>query len=183
MYCLRACALPAMREFHFHNQVMEKWHFYVREALCQIDFAKRSYAKFRSSLEADEVFSVFYHLHHFIVHVSNVDKLLDPKKDSERANILSGHIDLIGVNLKPIRTLRNHLEHFDNRLDDWVAKHYGDAFFDMNIATGAKGFPWETSLRGLDGEIYKFYGEEFPLPSVLEAVEKLELILRQLISR
>ena len=162
---------------------MEKARFYIQEALCQLDFAEQSYDSFLKSVKANDVRSVFYHLHHFIVHVSNIDKLVDAKADSERARILNGQIDLSDIDLKPIRKLRNHLEHFDERLDTWVTKHYGHAFFDMNIATGAKGFPWETSLRGLDGETYKFYGEDFSLPSVVEAIRKLESILRKLISR
>lgn len=162
---------------------MEKGRFYIQEALCQLDFAEQSYASFLKALETNNVRSVFYHLHHFIVHVSNIDKLVDAKEGSERAKILNGQIDLTGIDLKPIRRLRNHLEHFDERLDNWVTKHYGDAFFDMNIATGAKGFPWEISLRGLDGETYKFYGEDFALPSVVEAIRKLEPILRKLNSR
>ncbi len=162
---------------------MEKWRFYVQEALCQLNFAQRSYAEFQRALDLSDVFSVFYHLHHFIVHISNVDKLLDVREGTPRASILNGQVDLTGIDLKPIRKLRNHLEHFDTRLDDWVTKHYGDAFLDMNIATGAKGFPWETSLRGLDGETYKFYGESFPLQPALEAIEELVSRLSDLLAK
>ena len=60
---------------------------------------------------------VFFHLHHFLVHATNIDRILDTKPGSERHAIQDGHLDLSGVDLKPFRRLRDHLEHFDVRLD------------------------------------------------------------------
>ncbi len=50
-------------------------------------------------------------------------------------------------------------------------------FFDMNIVTGAKGFPNKVFLHALDGYTFKFYGEDFPLKPILESVEKLNVQL------
>jgi hypothetical protein len=151
---------------------MEKWRVYVREALTQTEFAQRCLAEFEHALASDDVASVF-NLHHFIVHVANVDKLLDPKPGSQRASLLAGHIDLSDVDLKTFRRLRNHLEHFDERLDMWVSNYDGNAFFDMNIITGAKRFPTKAFLRALDGDSFKFHGEEYPLRTLRDAVETL----------
>jgi hypothetical protein len=63
---------------------MEKWRFYVREALCQLDYAKRSYAEFEKAKASEDIFSVFYNLHHFIVHLTNVDKLLNARAGTPR---------------------------------------------------------------------------------------------------
>jgi hypothetical protein len=150
---------------------MEKWRVYVREALTQTEFARRCFAEFKRVQASDDVASVFFNLHHFIVHVANLDKLLDPKPGSERVSLLAGHIDLSDLDLKTFRRLRNHLEHFDERLDMWVAKYDGNAFLDMNIITGAKGFPTKTFLRALDGDIFKFHGEDYPLRKLRDAVE------------
>ena len=152
---------------------MEKWQFYVREALRQLDFAQRSYAEFEKAIASNDTDSVFYSLHHFIIHLTNVDKLLDVRPETDRAHILSGHVDIANVDLKPIRRLRNHLEHFDERLDAWIANHDGHAFFDMNIVTGATGFPEKTFLRAIDGDVFKFYGEAFPLVPILESAKRL----------
>ncbi|HEY6083750.1 MAG TPA: hypothetical protein VIU63_00045, partial [Nitrospira sp.] len=119
----------------------------------------------------------FFHLHHFIVHVTNIDKLLDPKPSSPRAGYLAGHIDVSGIDLKPIRQLRNHLEHLDERLDMWVANYDGHAFFDMNIVTGAKGFPPKAFLRALDGDTFKFHGEDYPLRQIRQMVDELRVCL------
>ena len=152
---------------------MEKQHFYLREAVCQLEYAKRSYFEYQQAKLADDTFSVFYNLHHFIVHVVNVDKLFSVKAGTNREAILKESIRLLEVDLKPIRKLRNHLEHFDERLDTWIQNHDGSTFFDNNIITGARGFPEKAFLRALDGDVYKFYGESFPLVPIFEAIDKL----------
>jgi hypothetical protein len=106
-----------------------------------VEFAKRSFAAFREAERSSSVSDVFFHLPHFLVHATNIDRILDSKPGSERHSILAAHLDLSGVDLKPFRRLRNHLEHFDERLDRWVREFDGHTFFDMNIITGAKGFP------------------------------------------
>ena len=159
---------------------MGKWRFYLREAICQLEYAKRSYSEFKNAKKLNDTFSVFYNLHHFIIHVTNVDKLFDAKAGTNRKAILQSFPKLPELDLKPIRKLRNHLEHFDERLDTWVLNHDGQAFFDNNIVTGAKGFPEKAFLRALDADIYKFYGESFELTPIFEAMEKLYVQLVQI---
>lgn len=118
-------------------------------------------------------------MHHFIAHVANVDKLLDPRPGTPRHSLLADCINLSGINLKPFRRLRNHLEHFDERLDKWVADYDGHAFLDMNIITGAKGFPSKAFLRALDGDVFKFHGEDYHLTPLRRAVEELYARLEQ----
>ena len=107
---------------------MEKWQIYIREALTQLTFAERCFCDFEIARDQLDVRSVFFHLHHFIVHVTNVDKLLDPKPKSPRAAYLANRVDVSGIDLKPIRRLRNHMEHFDERLDMWVENYDGQLF-------------------------------------------------------
>ncbi|HEY3854312.1 MAG TPA: hypothetical protein VGO67_07980 [Verrucomicrobiae bacterium] len=152
---------------------MDNWRIYIREALTQLEFAKRSFTEFQNARASGDAPSVFYNLHHFILHVANVDKLLDPKPNSPRASLLAAHANLSEVDLKSFRRLRNHLEHFDERLDKWVADFDRNAFFDMNIITGAKGFPTKAFLRALDGDVFKFYGEDYPLHELQKSVELL----------
>ena len=142
---------------------MEKWQVYTREARTQLDFAERSWIAFINAESRGGVINVFLHLQHFLSHAAIVDKILDPKPGSDRYKILSNHIDLTGLDLKPFRRLRNHLEHFDERLDKWVSEFHGNTFFDMNLVTGTKGFPKKAFLRALDAHIFKFHGEDYDL--------------------
>jgi hypothetical protein len=153
---------------------LESWRIFLHEALCQADFAKRSYREFEIALSENDTITVFFRLHHFIVHATNLDKLLDAKVDSSRYKLLNERVDLSGIDLKLVRTLRNHLEHFDERLDRWVSEYDGHTFFDMNLVTEAKGFPQKSFLRALDGYTFKFYGEDFPLQTIFSSLIELE---------
>jgi hypothetical protein len=153
---------------------MEKWHIYVEEARTQIRFAQRSYREFEKARDANDVEAVFYCLHHFLVHAVAVDRILDLNHHPDRAAILSSRLDLRGIDMKPARRVRNHLEHFDERLDKWISKHYGRPFFDMNIITGSVGFPYDAALRALDGDTLRFMGEEYSLPEMLQEISALD---------
>jgi len=142
---------------------MKKWQVHLREASTQLEFAEHSWSAFVDAEKREEVIEVFLHLQHFLSHAAMVDNLLDTKEGSERSQILKGHIDLTDLDLKIFRRLRNHLEHFDERLDKWVSDYEGHPFFDMNIITGTKGFPEKAFLRALDSHTYKFHGESYDL--------------------
>lgn len=107
---------------------MERWKIYLGEALTQLAFAERCFRDFEIARDRQDVRGVFLHLHHFIIHVTNVDKLLDQKPNSPRTVHLANRVDVSGIDLKPIRRLRNHMEHFDERLDMWVANYDGHPF-------------------------------------------------------
>lgn len=153
---------------------MEKWQVYTQEARTQIGFAERSWIAFIEAESREEVGNIFFHLQHFLSHAAIVDKVLDPKPGSERQGILSSHVNLSGLDLKPFRRLRNHLEHFDERLDKWVSEFHGNTFFDMNIVTGTKGFPKKAFLRALDAHIFKFHGEDYDLDQLHKTLVAIE---------
>ena len=159
--------------------VMEKWRIYIREAITELTHARHCYSKFEKSLSFEDIQGIFLHLHHFIVHIANTDKLLRPHPNTARAQLLGEKIDLNGIDLKSFRRLRNHLEHFDERLDGWVENYDGHTFFDRNVVTGTKGFPPKAYLRALDGDTYKFQGEDYDLAGRSKAVDALIQILKK----
>ncbi|NOX76853.1 MAG: hypothetical protein GXP17_09655 [Gammaproteobacteria bacterium] len=158
---------------------MNKSKFYTREAFTQIEFAEKSWFEFIRAEKQEVVKEIFLHLQHFLSHAAIVDKILDPKEGSNRSKILKENLDLTGINLKLFRKLRNHLEHFDDRLDKWVENYEGEPFYDMNLVTGTKGFPEKVFLRALDLHIYKFHGKSYDLDELhkilLEIKKRLSL--------
>jgi hypothetical protein len=44
----------------------------------------------------------------------------------------------------------------------------------MNIMTGTKGFPDRAYLRSLDGEIFKFFGENYNMTELYNAVLEID---------
>ncbi len=152
---------------------MEKAEVYLGEVRTQVAFAERAFQEYRRALEESDVPSVFYHAHHFLVHATNIDKLIDVDPNSYRGQYLAYAFPGKDIDLKRFRQLRNHLEHFDERLDMWVQNFDGHAFFDMNIVTGAKGFPAKAFLRAMDGYIFRFHGEEYDLLALYSELEKI----------
>jgi hypothetical protein len=154
--------------------MIDKWRFYIKEARTQIEFAGRSWVAFIEAEEQGSVLDIFLYLQHFLSHPAIVDKILEPSAYSRRRHILSHRIDLSGIDLKPFRRLRNHLEHFDERFDKWVSEYDSKPFFDMNLVTGTKGFPKNAFLRALDGHVYKFHGEDYDLEQLHNALVSIE---------
>lgn len=156
---------------------MDKSRIYLGEIEKQVAFSVRTFDEFVQALGNQDTFSIFYHVHHFLIHTTNIDKLLDVESTSERGRALASIFTGQSINLKPFRRLRNHLEHFDERLDAWVKRHDGHPFFDMNIITGTKGFPKEAFLRAIDGHIFRFYGEEYDLDELLSEIKLISAAL------
>ena len=57
---------------------MDSSFIYLQEAKTQADFALRSYTSFREAKDSSDVISVFYHLHHFLVHAIAVHRVVAP---------------------------------------------------------------------------------------------------------
>ena len=102
---------------------MEKADIYFGEIEIQVRFAKASFKELENSIIESNISSIFMHIHHFLIHVSNIDKILDVNRNKFRKEIL-GNITL-KVGLEPFRKVRNHLEHFDERLDRWIKTMMG----------------------------------------------------------
>jgi hypothetical protein len=157
---------------------MDKIDVYIGELNTQIMFTKMSYQNFEESYSRNDVQRTFMNIHHFLIHVSNIDKILDVRHNRFRENIFGDNIPL--TDLRQFRRLRNHLEHFDERLDKWIKEYNGYTFFDMNFIKGAKGFPRKAFLRALDGKIMKFYGEDYDLELLLKIILELEAELSKI---
>jgi hypothetical protein len=157
---------------------MQKVTVYLQEVETQIKFAKVAYVQFEAFYANKEIANTFMTIHHFPIHISNIDKILDVTKNSFRKSILGSYFQ--NVDLKQFRKMRNHLEHFDERMDDWIKNHDGHTFFDMNFITGTKGFPDKVFLRVLDGYILKFYGESYNLQELKLKLQELEEALKKI---
>ena len=63
---------------------MEKVGFYIQEAISQAEYSLLAYNEYKRAMLVGDTNLVFYHLHHFVLHVTNIDKLLFPKANSFR---------------------------------------------------------------------------------------------------
>ncbi|RXJ68170.1 hypothetical protein CRV08_07900 [Halarcobacter ebronensis] len=145
---------------------MKQIDFYIQETISQCEYAIYEYKQYKKSLKDHDIKMIFLHLHHFVLHSTSLDKMIFPHNNDFRKNIIKPIQERMSKKFKIIRKLRNHLEHFDERLDKYVKNYKGQAYFDCNLVTGAKGFPINNCLRALDGDNYIFYGEQFNIEEI-----------------
>lgn len=116
---------------------------------------------------------VFRAIHHFLVHVSNVVKLIQPntKDDNDfrkyRAiSLKKAYPDLPTLNPNEIH-VRNDYEHYDERIDYWVINSKNHNYADKNIGpvTAIKGLDPKDNFRWFDNAKMTLYfcGREYHL--------------------
>ena len=117
-------------------------HIYLHEIQIQCNYALRSLAEFNAAMKRSDILDIFRTAHHLLTHISNVSRILWPAGDrnkthrgrpQHRAVELRRILDLPDDHLLKARKLRNHLEHFDTRLDDWAHSRPNRIYVDMNV--------------------------------------------------
>ena len=114
---------------------------YLFELATQCDFAKLSMAYLRFALEAKDLKLAFYSSHSFLNHVGNISKLLWPDvmtkrkipESIERGKELRRVLKISENSSLKDKTFRNHFEHYDSRIDEWVLKSKHHVYVDMLI--------------------------------------------------
>jgi hypothetical protein len=135
---------------------------------------------------------IFKELHSFLTHASNVSKLFWPEvskdvpRDKQKREKRQRIIDR-GEHLKPLfdmqpdnalanRKLRNHLEHFDERLDDFIhdiiTTNPDVNIVDMSVSTSRYAQDDVFTLRLLIRQNAKFIfrNEEYDLVAIADAL-------------
>jgi hypothetical protein len=159
---------------------MDRYRQIIRGQIkSEIDSAIRSYEMFHESRDVGDIPKTFDHIHHFLVHVANISKFLDTRNNERRAGAVEGLVRHFGDQLQIPRSLRNDLEHFDERLETWLGKHPTAPFFDRNLITGSSGFPRDLSLRTLDGDVYEMYGRGYNLRELKELLDSAAKLLQR----
>lgn len=149
----------------------------------------------QASLFRSEVFRA---IHSFLAHTSNVSLLLWPplpkrgngesvkayerrlatKQPVIRSRALRAEFGLPDEHLLKNRRLRDHLEHFDERLDEWrctsgVHKNFCNDY--IGAAEGTVGLKTTEIMRWFDPSTrsFTFGGEMFDLQALATAVDQL----------
>lgn len=130
-------------------------------------------------------------LHSFLTHSSNISKLLWPaigdfkKKNKKmdqkettkrlRAEALRSLLGVEGDWLLARRTLRDHLEHFDERLDTWASTPDRKNYISDNIGELIGGVDESDHIRHFDPKRYTFLfrGERYSLKIMIEETIQL----------
>ncbi|MDG2518403.1 hypothetical protein [Lysobacter soli] len=179
---------------------------YLHEAGRQCEFAVSACQQINAALEARNTLEVFRGIHSFLTHTSNVSKIfwpsrpakkkdeteqqfaerceLDPRLIRARALRISVGLPEDGHPLKS-RKLRDHLEHFDERLDRWLGQGHR-AYVQDNIGPRGKnlivipGVTEDDYMRWFDQTTTTMYfrGEGYDVQELASAVEALSTAIQ-----
>lgn len=122
---------------------------------------------------------VFRQMHSFLTHSSNVSKLLWPvaSASQERGSALRTLLGVPEASCLKDRTLRNHLDHYDERLDAWRKQDQRLIISDCNIGPKdmIEGVDDTGAMRNYDPakKIFSFRGEDYDIQELTHAARDL----------
>lgn len=158
------------------NRLLE---LFRREVARQARFALMSFSDLEKALERNEVDRIWCAVQGFLVGAANVSKLLwgSGRSKSNGRKALRQSLGVPDESPLASRTMRNHFEHFDERLESWAKSSKTKNIIDSNIMSGRaiSGFDSCAYLRNLDPKKWKltFINETHDLAPVLEALRDL----------
>lgn len=165
---------------------MEDWKVerYVAELKGQIEYVKLSVKALDETIRSNNVQETFRNLHSFLTHAACISKLFwPPRQKSEARGVFLRELLSVKKETSPglsNRSLRNSLDHFDERLDEALAKGQGKLFADSNIGpVGAIALGTELVFRHYDptSRIYTFREQDFDLGQICKEVGDIERAL------
>jgi hypothetical protein len=153
---------------------------FVMEIKNQCIFAKIAYNDFRRSLESNDMDRIWYSIQGFLVAVANISKMLwsTKVKYPNRGEDLRKSLSVDNNSPLNSRKVRNHFEHFDDRLETWYEESPTHRYIDRSIASGINfvgGSAPIDYIRNFDNDrsVLTFRGEEYEIIPVINAVEEL----------
>ena len=155
---------------------------YTEQVQDQLNEAEICFEKIRNNLTDNSV--VFGAIHHFLIHVSNIVKLIQPNirdnNDFRKYRAISltrMYPNLPNLNLNEIH-VRNDYEHYDERIDYWVINSKNHNYADRNIGPIAaiKGLDPKDNFRWFDNAKITLYfcGREYHLSDLFTYIQKVK---------
>jgi hypothetical protein len=128
----------------------------VGEVHLQTIFAATAFSLIRSNVNVGTTEVVIFCCHTFLAHVALISKMFWPETKGKKAEVaarqarraaLRAELGIIGQSLSiEDRKFRNHLEHYDERLEEWFSESRDKVRVDMNL------MDWP-SIRGMGVEL------------------------------
>lgn len=155
----------------------------LQEIVTQAKFAERAASQLANSSDRVEVWGSIQAI---LVAAASVSKILWPTRKQRRAR--GKYLrELLGVdnkNLRSDRTFRNHFEHYDERIEEWVESNNSAVYMDSRIDSLE---PTPLSLPQFFHRSYNptskmlsFGGESIDLADVLAELAKIRKKCRHL---
>lgn len=159
----------------------EHLRLYLWEIEEQCRYALKAWTLIQSP-QTDPDTEPWYSIQAFLVATANISKFLWPNpRKKARGEQLRDFLSVQDGSPLKWRKVRDSFEHFDERLDSWIAPGKGDHFGRVYGPSDLLDFEPEDNARIYDprsGHIALF-GEEYDIREAVKEVERLHSILRE----
>ncbi len=158
------------------NQLLYKL---VEEVRQQDHFAQFAFQNVRNSLAALDAERVFFFVHALIAHVANISRLLWPARpeSKERGDRLRAELKVDEKSALRLAGFRQHVDRFDESLEDWAAVPEHRNYMDMNIMPQGtiSNYKQDAFQRNLDPDMLQFWfrGDACDLRALADELRKL----------
>jgi hypothetical protein len=155
-----------------HSVQMSADSFYLKifkeEVVRQCKFASMANSDLKQALKQRDEDRIWYSIQNLLVAIANISKLLGLKDDVQgqqsskvpqdsftrfREQLRSSLKIDENSSLKS-RKFRNHFEHFDERLEQWISSSQHHNFIDSNLGALPKGLETADCHRNFDDSTY-----------------------------
>ena len=152
---------------------------FQREVERQCQFALIAVNDLKQALRLGDMDRIWSSTQSFLVAVGNVSKLLWPSKSifPNRREELRKSLSVNDDSPLEPRTFRNHFEHFDERLEQWIKMSEGHSYADSNVGPHdmISGLKPTDYLRHFDPTTFTitFRGDVYQLQPIIDAIIEL----------
>jgi len=164
----------------FMTTAREKWvEMSIREVWTQCKFALIAYNILLSE-GASSTDATFFAAHSFLSHAANVSKLLKTKDidPPNHNNVIGDELNIDVTSIIHNRDLRNHLEHYDERLQLWIlAKGPGANIGTYNVGNKSMiQIPGMVFVTHYDpaSQTFTFVDEDYNLKLISEEIRRVQ---------
>ena len=154
---------------------------YISEIVLQTKIAQRAADRLPKDPSGFDRIEVWCSIQSILVAAGNVSKILWPpsKNRKSRGEKLRRLLNIDKNNILANRNLRNHFEHYDDRIETWFDSQSSGVYIDLEFDP-FKPTKWQlpkSSHRSYNqvDRIVTFRGETLDLKEVLNALEKIRL--------
>ncbi len=132
---------------------------FICEIVKQSKIAERAAERLQATTDHFDEIEVWCSIQSILVAAANVSKILwPPKKYDERGEKLRKQLNVGDSNPLSDRSIRNHFEHYDERIEDWFENNSSAVYMDSSID------PFE-SIR--DRSFANYHREYNPVTQIL----------------
>ena len=154
-------------------------HVFLGEIKYQSQFAAKAAERLVTRGDSHDPIELWSAVQSILIAAGNVSKILWPPRprSAPRGAMLRVLLDIDENNALSDRSLRNHFEHYDERIEDWLSSTHSSVYIDQIIGLPPgflRDFP-QNAHRSYDPstQMLKFRGESMSLESILRALDEI----------